>query len=277
MPELAPASSFIHHSSFIIHHSSFLMKRVIVVQARIRSSRLPGKVLLDLAGRPMLERQLERLKQCRTADDIVVATTRHGDDRPIVSLAGRMGVRWFRGSADDVLRRYVDAAIQTQADVVVRITSDCPLIDPDVTDRVIRELCAMPAHCDYASNVVRRTFPRGLDTEALFADALLRIDRLACLPHEREHVTIVPRSARAGLFLTRDVLDDRDNSDLRWTVDTPEDLGLMREIYQGLGLAERIATYGEVLAYVRERPHLSALNAASRTWNPGEQLPREAA
>ena len=114
------------------------MKRVIIVQARVHSSRLPGKVLLDLAGRPMLERQLERLKQCRAADDMIVATTRHGDDRPIVSLAGRMGVRWFRGSADDVLRRYVDAASQTQAEVVVRITADCPLIDPGVTDRVIR-------------------------------------------------------------------------------------------------------------------------------------------
>ncbi|HEX4148346.1 MAG TPA: glycosyltransferase family protein, partial [Pirellulales bacterium] len=227
------------------------MKRVIVVQARVRSTRLPGKVLLDLAGRPMLERQLERLKQCRAADDIIVATTRHGDDRPIVSLAGRVGVRWFRGSADDVLRRYVDAASQTQAEVVVRITSDCPLIDPVVTDRVIRELCAQPVHCDYASNVVRRTFPRGLDTEAMFADTLWRIDRLASSPHEREHVTIVPRSPRASLFLTRDVLDERDNSDLRWTVDTPEDLAMIREVYQELELADRMLPYGEVLAYVR--------------------------
>jgi spore coat polysaccharide biosynthesis protein SpsF len=253
------------------------MKRVIIIQARVSSTRLPGKVLLDLAGRPMLERQIERLKQCRAADDMIVATTRHGDDRPIVSLAGRLGVRWFRGSSDDVLRRYVDAASQTQADVIVRITSDCPLIDPEVTDRVIRALCAEPAQCDYASNVVRRTFPRGLDAEAMFSDTLLRIDRLAQLPHEREHVTIVPRSPRGSLFLTRDVLDDRDNSDLRWTVDAPADLALMREIYQALGLGERVAPYAEILAFLRGRPEISAINTGGHTWNPGDQLPREAA
>jgi len=111
----------------------------------------------------------------------------------------------------------------------------------------------------------------------MFTDTLLRIDRLACLPHEREHVTIVPRSPRASLFLTHDVVDDGDNSDLRWTVDTQDDLGLLRAIYQELGLAERIVPYAEVLAFVRARPHLSAINAASHTWNPGDQLPREAA
>lgn len=253
------------------------MKRVIILQARMHSRRLPGKVLLDLAGKPMLERQLERLKHCRAVDDIIVATTRHGDDRPIVSLAGRLGVRWFRGSADDVLRRYVDAASQTQADVVIRVTADCPLVDPDVTDRVVRKLCADPAGCDYASNVVRRTFPRGLDSEALFSDVLLRIDRLAQQPREREHVTIVPRSERAGLFLIRDVLDTADHSDLRWTVDTRADLELVRAIYEHLGLGERLLPYADVLAYVRAHPGLSAINAAGSTWDPSEPAAGEAA
>jgi spore coat polysaccharide biosynthesis protein SpsF len=253
------------------------MKRVVIVQARMRSTRLPGKVLLDLAGRPMLVQQLARLRRCQEVDEIVVATTRLDDDRPVVDLARQADVRWFRGSTDDVLGRFVAAAQEASAEVVVRITADCPLIDPATTDRIIRELVHQPGECDYASNVVRRTFPRGLDSEAMFFDTLARIDRLAVTPTEREHVTIVPRSDRAGLFLIRNVVDARDNSDLRWTVDTPDDLHVMRRIYEGLGLGAVLASYPETLAFVRERPELAALNAGGQTWDPSQQLPRIAA
>lgn len=143
-----------------------MMKRVIIVQARITSTRLPGKVLMDVAGRPMLSQQLRRLKQCRMADDIVIATTTNRGDGRIVDLARQEGVGWFCGSESDVLARFVGAARQTQADAIVRVTADCPLIDPHVTDRVIGELIGHASECDYASNILQRTFPKGLDVEA---------------------------------------------------------------------------------------------------------------
>lgn len=236
------------------------MKRVLVVQARMTSTRLPGKILADLAGRPMLAQQLRRLRRCRRADEIVIATTVNAADDPVVALARAEGVRPFRGSEGDVLSRYVGAAREAKADLVVRITADCPLIDPEVVDRVIAEAEDHPDGCDYASNVHPRTYPRGLDAEALFADALWRIDRLARSPAAREHVTHFVRE-RPDLFLTRSVTDVADNSDLRWTVDEPDDLRMVRCIYEELGLHERVAPYAEILAFVRGRPDIAAINA----------------
>jgi spore coat polysaccharide biosynthesis protein SpsF len=244
------------------------MKRVMIVQARATSARLPGKVLIELGGRPMLGQQLARLRQCRLVDEIVVATTTEANDEPVALLARQAGARVFRGSTNDVLSRFVGAAREARADVVVRITADCPLIDPEVCDRVIAELVEHPSECDYASNVSRRSFPRGLDAEALFFDVLLRMDRLALSTPAREHVTIVPRSERPGLFLCRDVVDGTNNSDLRWTVDTPDDLRLMRLLFDELGLSERHVPYREILAHVRARPELSAINVDGYTWSP---------
>ena len=165
------------------------MKRVIVLQARMTSTRLPGKVLMDVAGRPMLAQQLRRLARCKQADEILVATTTNATDDPVVAVARAEGARWFRGSETDVLARYVEASREAKADLVVRVTADCPLIDPEESDRVIEALMAHQERCDYASNVVRRTYPQGLDTEAMYADALERLDRLAQSSPAREHVT----------------------------------------------------------------------------------------
>lgn len=244
------------------------MRRVIIVQARMASTRLPGKVLADLGGRPMLARQLERLSACTEADAICVATTSSEEDRPIVELARRSNVDWYRGSIDDVLGRFLAAARDGRADVVVRVTADCPLIDPATTDRVIRELVEHADRCDYASNVVRRTYPRGLDAEAMFVDTLARIDRLARSQPAREHVTIVPRSERPELFLRRDVVADQDDSDLRWTVDTPADLEMIRALDEELDLSPRRIAYTEIVRHIRQRPELAAINAGETTWSP---------
>lgn len=244
------------------------MKRIIIVQARVRSTRLPGKVLVDLAGRPLLSQLLARLQQCRHADAIVVATSDQADDAPIVELARAAGVACFCGDEHDVLGRFVAAARDQHADVVVRVTGDCPLIDPEVTDRVIRDLTDHASQCDYASNVIERTYPRGLDTEAMFFDTLVRIERLATSRPAREHVTIVPRSERPDLFLLRHVVDDEDNSDLRWTVDTPDDLLLVRRLFEEMQLGQSRAPYRKLLAYVREHAELARLNASSTTWSP---------
>ena len=229
------------------------------------STRLPGKVLMDLSGRPMLAQQLARLKRCRRLDELVIATTTNVTDDPVESLARAEGVRCFRGSEHDVLSRYVDAAVDAGADTVVRITADCPLIDPEVTDRVVRDLIDHSSACDYTSNTIERTYPRGLDVEAFFIDVLYRISRLSRRPEELEHVTLAVRT-RPSLFLCRHVKDNADNSDLRWTVDERPDLQVVRAIYDGLGLDRTPRPYREVLAFVRAHPELAAINAGIETW-----------
>ena len=215
---------------------------------------------MDLAGRPMLSQQLGRLRRCREADEIVVATTTSAADDAIVELCRREGVAWFRGSEDDVLGRYCAAATEFRADVVIRVTSDCPLIDPDVTDAVTRTLIATRA--DYAANVEPRTYPRGLDTEAMFHDVLVRCARMAASPPAREHVTHFIVRERPELFVREAVTARRDDSDLRWTVDEPEDLELVRRLYARLGLGESDMSYVQIADFQRSVPELLRLNAA---------------
>lgn len=244
------------------------MKRVIIVQARMTSTRLPGKILMDLAGRPMLAQQLRRLKACKAADEIIIATTTNATDDPVIDLARRENVGWFRGSEHDVLARYVGTARQARADVVVRLTADCPLIDSEVVDRVINDLVEHSTECDYVSNVEERTFPRGLDVEAFFLDTLLRANRLGQSAVAREHVTVVIRAERPELFVRRSVTDPRNGADLRWTVDTAEDLQLVRTLYKDLDLGIQSPSYAAILAYVRANPELAQINASSETWQP---------
>lgn len=224
------------------------------------STRLPGKILVDLAGRPMLAQQLSRLRRCRMADDLIVATTSEPADDPVAIFAAAEGVGCFRGSETDVLRRYVGAARQSEADIIVRITADCPLIDPEQVDRVIASLEAN-AGCDYASNVIKRTYPRGLDAEAFTRQILELMEREAVSPASREHVTHYLLKEHPERFKIRAVVDDQDNSDLRWTVDTPEDLRLIRRLYDELNLGRHFRPYQEILAYARSHPELAKLNA----------------
>jgi spore coat polysaccharide biosynthesis protein SpsF len=235
------------------------MSRVAVVQARMTSSRLPGKVLMDLEGAPMLERQLARLARCATLDEVVLAVTVNAADDPLVALAERLGLRWHRGSEDDVLSRYVGAAREADASVVVRVTSDCPLIDPVEVDRVVG---ALGDDVDYAANIVEpRRLPRGLDCEALWRDVLERAGRMATSRAAREHVTWFVREERPELFSIARVEGGVEAPDLRWTVDTPADLELVRRLYAELGLAERDVPLAEVVAFVRAHPEIAAINA----------------
>jgi spore coat polysaccharide biosynthesis protein SpsF len=227
------------------------MKKVIIVQARMTSSRLPGKVMMDLAGRPMLSQQIRRLKACREMDEIVIATTTNSTDDPVVALAETEGLRWFRGSESDVLSRYVGAAHEAKAEIVVRITADCPLIDPEQSDAVVSGLSEVTSEYDYASNCLTRTLPKGLDTEALFLDTLDRVNRMATSRSAREHVTWFIHTERPDLFAFRSITSEEDNSDLRWTVDTLADFQSVTKIYEDLNLGERQLPYREILASVR--------------------------
>ena len=216
----------------------------------------------------MLIRQINQLKHCANIDEIIVATTGNPSDEPIVNLMRENRVRWFCGSEHDVLKRYVDAASDVDADVIIRVTADCPLIDPSIADRVIAALVSNASDCDYASNVLQRTYPRGLDVEVMFMDTLLRIDRMAYSQAAREHVTIVPRSERPDMFMLKSVVDATDNSDLRWTVDTEADLLLVRKIYEHFNMADRQVLYPEILSYVRSKPELGQINEGVETWSP---------
>ncbi len=225
------------------------------------STRLPGKVLLDLAGRPMLERQLERLRRSKQIDEVVLAVTTNPDDDPLVALADRLGLRWYRGSEHDVLDRYAGAVRASGGELVVRITSDCPLIDPAEVDVVISELTERRATHDYASNSIEPALPRGLDCEALWRDVLERMARMARSAAAREHVTWFGYGERPDLFAVHSVVRPYDAADLRWTVDTADDLALVRRLYADLDLADRELGVAELIAHVRAHPELAQLNA----------------
>jgi spore coat polysaccharide biosynthesis protein SpsF len=240
------------------------MRRVAILQARMTSERLPGKVLADVAGRPMIEHQLRRLQRCLHVDELVIATTTNADDDPLVDLARRLGVRWHRGSEHDVLSRYAGAAREAGADLVVRLTSDCPLADAEEVDVVVAELEERRATCDYASNGLEPHLPRGLDAEALWRDALERADRMAASKPGREHVTWFLYSERPDLFALHAVRRPYDAADLRWTVDTEADLAMVRCLYGELGLADRHVPLREMIEWVRAHPDVAAMNAHVR-------------
>lgn len=244
------------------------MKRICFVQARVGSARLPGKVLADIDGEPMLTHQLRRLARSRMTDEVVVLTTTQPEDDAIEAVSATSGVRVIRGSEQDVLARFVRGATMTGAEVVVRVTGDCPLIDPDVVDLVVTELVSHRERCDYASNVLRRTYPRGLDVEALFTDVLLRIERFASTPAHREHVTLLLRESAGGRFLLRSVESPTDDSDIRLTVDEPSDLELIRLLFSEMRLGKTLSPYGPIVDYIRAHPNVGGLNRGVQTWSP---------
>jgi spore coat polysaccharide biosynthesis protein SpsF len=233
------------------------MRVVAIVQARMGSSRLPGKVLADIAGDTMLARVVERLRRATRIDAVVIATSTDAGDDLVVREAERLGCGAHRGPIDDVLERYLGAARVHDADVVVRATSDCPLLDARVVDKVVASL---GRDVDYASNTHVRSFPRGLDIEALHRDTLERIARLGSSSAAREHVTAFVME-RPELFCVRQVCSSSDDSDLRWTVDTPDDLALVRTLYALFELDKEPLPYEELVAAMRARPALATMNA----------------
>jgi spore coat polysaccharide biosynthesis protein SpsF len=238
------------------------MKTVAIVQARMGSTRLPGKVLQDLAGEPMLARVVNRTCRAKTLQEVVIATTTNTVDDVIVKLCEARGWSWFRGSEEDVLDRYYHAAKKYQADFIVRITSDCPLIDPEVIDQVVQEFLERQPEVDYASNTwPRRTFPRGLDTEVMRMDVLERAWREDRNPAWREHVT--PYIYRnPDRFRIHNVVSPVDYSAMRWTVDTQEDLAFVRKVYDYFG-HDRFS-WREVLKVLEEHPEWVEINRGVR-------------
>jgi spore coat polysaccharide biosynthesis protein SpsF len=269
------------------------MKTIAIIQARMSSSRLPGKVLLDIGSKPMLEWVVERTRRAQFVNEVVVATTLDPSDTPVFEFCKQKDTRVGRGSVHDVLDRYYQAAKHFQADVVVRITADCPLIDPALIDQAVRLLLSgtgaldlrlklSASRFDFVANRLPppwgRTYPIGLDVEVMTFEALERAWRTAIPKHQREHVTpflyegtpvdqlkySIPNTPYSSA-MTPDgqhialLHHTPDYGDLRWTVDTPEDLELVRKIVSYF--PDDTFTWKDVLALVQAHPELTQINA----------------
>jgi spore coat polysaccharide biosynthesis protein SpsF len=232
------------------------LKIVAIVQARMGSTRLPGKVLKDVGGETMLARVIGRLRRASLINEVLIATTDSAADDVVVAECRKCSSPVSRGDEKDVLDRYFRAAQLSKAEIVVRITSDCPLLDPVVTDKTIAAF--LESRPDYASNVIQRTYPRGLDTEVMSMAALERAWRQAHKPYEREHVTPYIYE-HAGEFKLLSVTGDQDHSSHRWTVDTPEDLEFVRAVYERFASATAFS-WRDVLDLLKREPQLTDLN-----------------
>lgn len=230
-----------------------------VLQARMSSTRLPGKVLLRTCGKPLLQHQIERVRRAQRIDALVVATSTDASDDALQVLCETLGVRCHRGSLDDVLDRFIVAAQPFAPAYVVRLTGDCPLADPQVVDRVIE--AAQAPGVDYASNALHPTFPDGLDVECMRFEVLQVAAEQARKPSEREHVTpfIHTQPQRFGL---REVKNDVDLSHLRWTVDEPADFVFVSQVFEHLYPSNPAFGMADVLAFEREHPQIARINRA---------------
>ena len=250
---------------------------VTVVQARTGSTRLPNKVLRPLAGAPLLLRMVERVRAARLAGLVVVATTTAPDDDPIVDLCRAAGLDCFRGDPLDLLDRHYQAGLAYGATAVVKIPSDCPLIDPAVIDRVLGHFLDHPGAFDFVSNLHPASYPDGNDVEVMTLDALATAWREATRPLEREHTTPYlwenPSRFRAGNILWETGLDYSQSH--RWTIDYEEDYQFIQAVYEALYPANPCFGLGDIQAYVAAHPDVAALNSryAGEYWyrnHPGE-------
>lgn len=233
-----------------------------LLQARLSSTRLPGKVLLPLAGAPMLLRQIERVRRARRIDQIVVATSLEPSDDPLVDVLKEAGLAVHRGPLADVLARFVGALDVWPADHVVRLTGDCPLIDPEVIDATIA--LHLGEGADYTHNRYDPSgYPKGQDVEVISAAALRRTAAQDRSPEAREHVTWAVRNA-PDLYRVARLDPQVDEGHVRWTVDTPDDYEFVRRVYEGLYPANPAFSSDDVRAFVRARPELTTFGGAPR-------------
>lgn len=235
------------------------MKIVCFIEARCTSTRLPGKVLMPILGKPLLELMIERLRRARTLDGLVIATTDRPTDDPIEALGRRLGVGVFRGSEDDVLGRVLGAAQAHGADVIVETTGDCPLHDPAIVDKVVADFRLGGA--DFVCNILDYTTPRGTDVRVFTTAALAEINRTSADPADHEHVSLHfwehPEKYRLRNVRTE---FPPEVAQLRLTVDTQDDFELVRAIYEALYPRQPEFTLADVLAFLDQHRQLAASN-----------------
>ena len=236
---------------------------VATIEARMTSSRLPGKVLMEAAGKPMLQHMIERLQRVPSLDGVVVATTVNATDDPVVELAERLGVGYFRGSEADVLMRVLDAARAHDVDVIVETTGDCPLIDPALVEICVQGY--LDAGVDYVSNVLERTYPIGMDTQVFATDVLADVARRTDDPDDHEHVSLyIYRHPEIYTLKNMPGPAQLTRPDLALTLDTPEDFELLRAVFEALYPRDPAFGLGDILHLLDTDPSLADINAHIR-------------
>lgn len=236
-----------------------------IIQARVTSTRLAGKVLMNIAGKPMLWHVIDRLKYSKELDDIILAIPDTEENNVLEEFAEKNKIKYFRGSEDDVLSRYYGAAKKFKCNVIVRITSDCPLIDPKIVDEVIKKHLA--AKADFTANFIegkkgisiKRTFPKGLETEVFNLSTLEETFRQAEKAYQREHVDPYIFE-HPEIFRLVDIENKEDLSYMRWTVDEIEDLKFIREIYKRLYKKGKIFLMEDIVTLLKQCPELIEIN-----------------
>lgn len=234
-------------------------KIVAIIEARHASTRLPGKVLMDIHGQPMITRVVQRLKLARTLDDVVVAITENPTDDELADALKRMGAHTFRGSEPDVLDRVLKAAQAHDADIIVEITGDCPLVDPGLVDKIVGDFLVGGA--DFVSNILPHTTPRGTDVRVFRTKDLADINEKSADPADHEHVSL-HFWEHLDRYTCRNVEMDLPDvvAEIRLTVDTEEDLELVRAIYDGLYEKNPAFNLVDVLDYLNANPSLLEIN-----------------
>lgn len=240
-----------------------MSRTVATIEARMTSTRLPGKVLMEAVGKPMLELMIERLRRVPSLDGIVVATTTNAADAPVAALAERLGVGVWRGSENDVLSRVLDAAIRHTIDVIVETTGDCPLIDPAAVEdciRVYRE-----AKVDYVSNVLERSYPVGMDTQVFATSILADVARRTYDPADHEHVSLyIYRHPEIYSLRNVPAPPALERPNLALTLDTPEDYALIKAVFEALYPNNPAFTLADVLTHLDHQPEIAQINAHVR-------------
>lgn len=246
-----------------------------IIQARMSSARLPGKVLLPLAGKTVLQHVVERVKRARSLDTVILATTTEKEDDAIAKLCAKSGYDCFRGARDDVLSRYFETARQFKIDTIVRITCDNPFIDPHIIDEVVTAY--QRGQCDYISNILPgvRTFPRGLDCEVFSFNALKTAHAKARETYEREHVTPYIHENKTGEFRIGPMVKSRGiyaRPQYRLALDYAEDYELISYLYDRLYTPGSVISVTDVLAFLDEHPDIAAQNAMRETEYPRQGI-----
>jgi spore coat polysaccharide biosynthesis protein SpsF len=240
------------------------MKIVATIEARMNSTRLPGKVLMDIGGIRSLECQIKRLRRSNYINEIVLATTTNKTDDELVSFANEMEISVYRGSEDDVLARILGAAQSVDGDLQVQITGDCPLIDSVIVDQVIKTYLDFDGEIDFVSNEIIRSFPIGLDCRVFPVNILAAVDKVCSDPIHRVHgSTYIYIGDGVKIYKSHNIAAPSylDHPDWRWTLDTPEDLIFVRRVsnYFGERITDVPAT--EILAFLNGHPEILAINS----------------
>lgn len=235
------------------------MKATVIVQARMGSSRLPGKVMYKLCDKPILWHVIERLKQCKNVERIIIATTLLKEDDVIEKFSKENNVLCVRGSKDDVLSRYIMASALSESDILVRITSDCPLVSPKIVDKCIEHFISV--ECDYSGLGCNNGILRGIDTEVFSKNALLKADKLSDLPNNREHVTLCMYNNPDKFRVNRLILDNKySQPNWRLCVDELDDYKFVKEIYEKLYKKDELIEIDDIIHYLSENPEILKIN-----------------